>query len=152
MFKIKICGITTPEDALLAADAGADAIGLNFCHESPRFLTATQAADISAAAPQAIERVGVFACAELIRIRDLIERARITAVQLHDDPSDQQLRLVASLEHVTPIIIQAFRLPHPKFVGYSYLTPVYEFLSAIDNLYQCRYPMALLDAYRPNQL
>ncbi|MEX2027358.1 MAG: phosphoribosylanthranilate isomerase [Pirellulaceae bacterium] len=46
MFKIKICGITSPEDALLAAEAGADAIGLNFYEQSPRYVTPERAKKI----------------------------------------------------------------------------------------------------------
>jgi phosphoribosylanthranilate isomerase len=49
MFKIKICGITSPEDALLAAEAGADAIGLNFYEQSPRYVTPERGAEISQA-------------------------------------------------------------------------------------------------------
>jgi len=49
MFKVKICGITTPDDALLAASLGADAVGLNFYDKSPRYLTPEQASDVSAA-------------------------------------------------------------------------------------------------------
>jgi phosphoribosylanthranilate isomerase len=52
MFKIKICGITNPEDALLAAEAGADAIGLNFYEQSPRYVTPERAFEISAALRQ----------------------------------------------------------------------------------------------------
>ena len=44
--RIKICGVTTPEDARFAAEAGADAIGLNFYPKSPRFVTPIQAAAI----------------------------------------------------------------------------------------------------------
>ncbi len=47
MFKIKICGITTPEDALLAVDAGADAIGLNFYEKSPRYVTPESGGEIA---------------------------------------------------------------------------------------------------------
>lgn len=46
MFKIKICGITSPEDALLAAEAGADAIGLNFYEQSPRYVTPERGKEI----------------------------------------------------------------------------------------------------------
>src|SRR5438046_9843251 len=49
MFKIKICGITTPEDALLAADAVADSNGINFCEQSPRYVPPKRAEEISTA-------------------------------------------------------------------------------------------------------
>jgi len=49
MFQIKICGITTPEDVLLAADASADAIGLNFYEKSPRYVTCAVACEIGKA-------------------------------------------------------------------------------------------------------
>jgi phosphoribosylanthranilate isomerase len=60
MIRIKICGVTTPEDARLAADAGADAVGLNFSPKSPRFVTPTQAAAIVRALPAFTAPVGVF--------------------------------------------------------------------------------------------
>src|SRR5687768_590221 len=47
MFQVKICGITSPEDALLAAEAGADAIGLNFYGQSPRYVTPERAKAIA---------------------------------------------------------------------------------------------------------
>ena len=49
MFRIKICGITSVDDAFLAADAGADAIGLNFYEKSPRCITAERAREIRGA-------------------------------------------------------------------------------------------------------
>ena len=60
MVRIKICGVTTPEDARLAADAGADAVGLNFYPKSPRFVTPAQAAAIVRALPAFTAPVGVF--------------------------------------------------------------------------------------------
>src|SRR5687767_12550132 len=60
MVRIKICGVTTPEDARSAADAGADAVGLNFYPKSPRFVTPTQAAALVRALPPFTAPVGVF--------------------------------------------------------------------------------------------
>ena len=51
MFHVKICGITTPDDAIMVARAGADAIGLNFYPKSPRSIDQDQARAIVAAVP-----------------------------------------------------------------------------------------------------
>lgn len=60
MTRIKICGVTTPEDARLAADAGVDAVGLNFFPKSPRFVTPARAAALVRALPPFTAPVGVF--------------------------------------------------------------------------------------------
>jgi phosphoribosylanthranilate isomerase len=60
MVRIKICGVTTPDDARLAAEAGADAIGLNFYKPSPRFITPDRAAAIIRALPAFTVPIGVF--------------------------------------------------------------------------------------------
>ena len=58
--RVKICGITTPADALLAAQAGADAIGLNFHPPSPRAVSLETAARIRSVLPPFIAVMGVF--------------------------------------------------------------------------------------------
>ena len=58
--RIKICGICRPQDARLAADAGADAIGLVFCPASPRNLSVEQAREILARVPPFVTPVGLF--------------------------------------------------------------------------------------------
>ena len=60
LFRIKICGITRPEDASAAATAGADAIGLNFYPPSACFVGDERARRIAAAVPAGVARVGVF--------------------------------------------------------------------------------------------
>lgn len=57
---VKICGITNLEDALIAVDAGADAVGFVFYEKSPRFVTVKTAREIIAKLPENVERVGVF--------------------------------------------------------------------------------------------
>ena len=57
---VKICGVTSEEDALLAVAMGADAIGFNFVPSSPRFLAAARAADIAKRLPSEILTVGIF--------------------------------------------------------------------------------------------
>ncbi len=84
-FQIKICGVTTPEDAKVAADAGADAIGLNFYPRSKRFVTLEQAATISAAIPSGVAKVGVFVNASLEEIAAAVSALSLDLVQLHGD-------------------------------------------------------------------
>ena len=60
MVRVKICGITTVEDALHAVEAGADAIGLVFHEQSPRYVFPEQAAAIVRALPPFIQAVGLF--------------------------------------------------------------------------------------------
>ena len=84
MIRVKICGVTTPGDAVLAAELGASAIGLVFWPGSPRCVDAAQARAIVAALPPFVSAVGVFvdqvdASAQLAR--DL----GLSAVQLHGD-------------------------------------------------------------------
>lgn len=84
-FTIKICGVTTPADAKMAVDAGADAIGLNFYSSSKRFVTYDQAKQIAAAIPTSATKVGVFVNASLDEIAAAISAAAIDLVQLHGD-------------------------------------------------------------------
>jgi phosphoribosylanthranilate isomerase len=59
--RVKICGVTTPEDAALAAAAGADAVGLNFYPRSPRYIQDATAAAVVRVLPPFVRAVGVFA-------------------------------------------------------------------------------------------
>jgi phosphoribosylanthranilate isomerase len=79
---IKICGNTSLEDALLAAKAGADALGFVFA-PSPRRVTVEQVAAITARLPDGIEKIGVFVQAELEEIVSTVQRSGLTGVQLH---------------------------------------------------------------------
>jgi phosphoribosylanthranilate isomerase len=81
---IKICGNTTLEDARLAADAGADAVGFVFA-PSPRRVTAEQAAAIVPHLPASLEKIGVFVDAAFSEIAATVETATLTGVQLHFD-------------------------------------------------------------------
>ncbi|HVN94531.1 MAG TPA: phosphoribosylanthranilate isomerase [Terracidiphilus sp.] len=81
---IKICANTSLEDAMAAADAGADAVGFVFA-PSPRRITADQTAAIVAGLPAKIEKVGVFVDAALEEIVRTVEGAGLTGVQLHSN-------------------------------------------------------------------
>ena len=105
MFRIKICGITTTEDALLVAGAGADAVGLNFYPKSPRYLQTREARQIVDVLPAAIVKVGLFVNAPLAEICRTFDEAGLDLVQLHgDEPPD----LVAQLGGNR--VARAFRL------------------------------------------
>jgi phosphoribosylanthranilate isomerase len=81
--RVKICGITRPEDALAAEEAGADAIGLIFVERSKRYVTVEQATSVSAAVGPFMARVGVFVDAPLAFVREVARELRLSAVQLH---------------------------------------------------------------------
>lgn len=89
MFQIKICGITNADDALLAAELSADAIGLNFYEKSSRFITPEQTREIDRTLDIAIERVGVFVNASRDSILTCCGRATACNVQLHGDETPE---------------------------------------------------------------
>src|SRR5262245_41537484 len=102
MFRIKVCGITTPEDALLAAGAGADAIGLNFYEKSPRRVSPEVAAEIVQRLRKEhpadhVQVVAIFVNASLddllwtIRDADLYGPETGLALQIHGDEPPQFL-------------------------------------------------------------
>jgi phosphoribosylanthranilate isomerase len=81
---IKICGNTSLDDALLAADAGADAVGFVFA-PSPRQVATAEVAGIVPHLPPAIEKIGVFVDAGLDQISQTVRNCGLTGVQLHFD-------------------------------------------------------------------
>lgn len=80
---VKICGITNLDDARLAVDAGADALGFIFFEGSPRNVSPEVAASIIAKLPEPIEKVGVFVNASSDQVSRVLVEAGLTAVQLH---------------------------------------------------------------------
>jgi len=81
---IKICANTSLEDALLAAEAGADAVGFVFA-PSPRRVTPEQVAAIVPRLPASLEKIGVFVDAPLEQIEATVRTSGLTGVQLHFD-------------------------------------------------------------------
>ena len=81
---VKICANTSLDDAQLAAEAGADAVGFVFA-PSPRRVTAEQAAQIVRQLPAVLEKIGVFVDAGFDEIAKTVEAAGLTGVQLHFD-------------------------------------------------------------------
>jgi phosphoribosylanthranilate isomerase len=83
--RVKICGVTTVEDARVCADAGADAIGLNFWPGSKRCVTVERAVEIARALPAGISKIGVFVDSLREDIERTAEAVGLDAVQLHGD-------------------------------------------------------------------
>ena len=82
---IKICGVTTAQDALACIDAGASAIGLNFVPGSPRRLDAKEARQISDAIGDRALVVGVVADLDAATLTKLRQDARLGCLQFHGD-------------------------------------------------------------------
>jgi phosphoribosylanthranilate isomerase len=84
MVRVKVCGIKEIEDARVAADAGADAIGLVFA-ESPRKVSVERAREIAAALPEGVLKVGVFVDAEPKEVLRISREVGLDYAQLHGD-------------------------------------------------------------------
>jgi phosphoribosylanthranilate isomerase len=96
----KICGITRIEDALLAAEAGADAIGLVFYAQSPRAVDVRQARAIIAALPPFVTTVGLFVDASSCELGEILDAVPLDLLQFHGDES--------------PAFCDGFRRPYIK--------------------------------------
>lgn len=83
--RVKICGITRPQDGVMAAELGADAIGLVFYPPSARFVDMETAQRIIAALPPFVMVVGLFVNAEPPAVRTVLESVRIDLLQFHGD-------------------------------------------------------------------
>lgn len=91
---VKICGITTEDDALLAVAMGADAIGFIFA-PSPRQIAVKRAYDISRRLPPEILTVGVFRDEHPTRVAEIVHEAGLKAAQLHGHESAADVAAVA---------------------------------------------------------
>lgn len=85
--RVKICGITRPDDGRHAAHAGADAIGLVFYPPSPRYVSPRRAADIVAALPPFVTTVGLFVDTPAEQIAALLQQVPLDMLQFHGNES-----------------------------------------------------------------
>ncbi len=108
MTKVKICGITNLEDALLSAKFGADALGFNFYEKSPRYIEPVEAREIIDKLPDGILKVGVFVNDSIEKIVEIAETSGLDAIQLHGEES---AAFVSELRKQTQCeLIKAFRV------------------------------------------
>ena len=101
--RVKICGIKSPEDGLVAAHAGADAIGLNFFPPSPRYVEPERARDIAQALPAYVNRVALFVNEPTETVERVLARVPVDTLQFHGDE--------------TPKFCSQFGMPYVKSVG-----------------------------------
>ena len=88
--RVKICGITRPQDALLAAQSGADAIGLVFFPGSPRAVNIDRAQQIIEELPPFVSKVGLFVNASAAEIDTVLENVSLDILQFHGDEQPEQ--------------------------------------------------------------
>jgi phosphoribosylanthranilate isomerase len=128
MVRVKICGITNLDDALLAVDAGADALGFVFHAKSPRWIVPEQAAEIIKALPPFVLTVGLFVNAGLDFVNATAANCCLDRVQLHGDESP------AFCAQVSRPVIKVFRIKD---------------MASLDLIAGYRVAGYLLDAYSP---
>lgn len=85
--KIKICGMTNPEDAAVSVKAGADALGFVLYRKSPRFVEPAMVKTLVAGLPPFVLPIGVFVNEEPERVRALMDECGLMVAQLHGDES-----------------------------------------------------------------
>lgn len=107
--KIKICGITSSQDAQLALRAGADVLGLIFTSVSPRCISISQAQDIIKNISPFAVITGVFQDQDISEIMNIINSTGIQVIQLH---GKEDLEYIKELRQYTQLpVIKAYRQP-----------------------------------------
>jgi phosphoribosylanthranilate isomerase len=110
--RAKICGITRAEDARVAIEHGAHALGFVFAPSSPRALTRDQAAVLVRSLPPFVSKVGLFVDASRQEILDVATGVGLDTVQLHGDEDPETC---AAVQRVVPVV-KAFRVRGPETV------------------------------------
>ena len=132
MVRVKICGITTLDDAKAAVDFGADALGFVFFKGSPRYVTPKQAFSIIRELPCFVTTVGVFVDEKPQDIERIASRACLDIIQLHGDEQPEACRMARRM-------IKAIRVK-----SIDSLEPLKHFRDRVSAF--------LLDAYAPDAL
>ncbi|MBD2254005.1 phosphoribosylanthranilate isomerase [Nostoc parmelioides] len=136
--RVKICGITQPQQSVAIASLGATALGFICVRSSPRYVTAAQIRAAVTPLPENIDKIGVFANSSIAEIKQTVVDSGLTGVQLHGDETPEfcdQLR--QSLPQVE--ILKALRVR-----SFEHLEQAVIYTQYINTL--------LLDAYHPQQL
>lgn len=106
--KVKICGMTSQADAMMAAEFGADAVGFIFYRKSPRYVSEKTVKNI--VLPPFVNRVGVFVNEDADRINRIADSCQLDLIQLHGDESP------AFCKKIKRKVIKAVRLRDAKSI------------------------------------
>jgi phosphoribosylanthranilate isomerase len=137
--RVKICGITDPEQGSAIASLGATALGFMCVDSSPRYVAPDRIRAIVENVSDRVDKIGVFADLELKTLVEIVDRAGLTGVQLHGAESPTYCQEIRNLLPSKIELIKAFRIKTP-----SSLAEINEYLNCVDTL--------LLDAYHPQML
>jgi len=130
--RVKICGITTLDDAAAAVDCGADALGFVFFKGSPRYITSDRAFSIIRDLPSFVTTVGVFVDEKHQEIDRIASEACLDIIQLHGDEQPEACRMARRM-------VKAIRVK-----SIDSLEPLKNFRGRVSAF--------LLDAYAPDAL
>lgn len=106
--RIKICGLTRPEDVMAAVEAGADALGFVFYRKSPRYVTMETARKLIAAVPPFVAKVGLFVNAPCEEVVKTAVSAGLSLLQFHGDETVEACAAAAEAARLP--FIRAFRV------------------------------------------
>ena len=104
MIPVKICGITSVEDAELAVEFGASAIGMIFYPSSSRGVSMSTAKMISNTSQEKVKKIGVFVDEDVDKVNNTIEELHLDMVQLHGDETPEYC------DKMTQPVIKVFRV------------------------------------------
>ena len=116
---VKICGTTNLEDALLAVEAGADAVGFVFYEKSPRKIEVEAAREIVDKLPAAVGKVGVFVNEVEDVLCDVADRAGLTAIQMHGDHEDPHVADLVVARRPKLKVLAAISMSQPRPDGWA---------------------------------
>lgn len=119
MTRVKICGLTRYEDAALAVDLGADALGFIFWPKSPRAVSPAVVREIGRALPAFVTRVGVFVDATQDEVASTVDAAELDAVQLHGNEA------VEAYEQVPARLIRSLSLVDDEAIAAALALPAH---------------------------
>lgn len=158
MIRVKICGITTNEDAAYAVYEGVSALGFNFYPKSPRYIDPDKAAKIIAGLPPFVSAVGLFVNEAEETVSEIVNVTGIDTLQFHGDESPEycdlfshlrtikafRIQTAKDLEKLAHFDVNAYLLDsyHPEQYGGTGLSFAWQMLESVDSVRRSRLVIA----------